>query len=102
MSLTPELKQLVDEKVKSGVYQTASEVVRETLRLLKARDEHVRLRADTTIYRKINAWNASSSAEDRSAPRRVKARSRCGPSGRSFVSNCNASRHERAMNPVTG
>ena len=47
VSLTPELEQLVNEKVQSGLYQTASEVVREALRLLKDRD-HAReqLRAD--------------------------------------------------------
>jgi antitoxin ParD1/3/4 len=36
--LTPELEQLVQEKVASGLYQTASEVVRDALRLLKERD----------------------------------------------------------------
>lgn len=46
VSLTPELEQLVNEKVGSGLYQTASEVVREALRLLKERDDHARLRAD--------------------------------------------------------
>jgi antitoxin ParD1/3/4 len=47
VSLTAELEQLVEEKVKSGLYQTASEVVREALRLLKQRDEsHAQLRAD--------------------------------------------------------
>ena len=39
VSLTPELESLVDEKVQTGMYQTASEVVREALRLLKQRDE---------------------------------------------------------------
>ncbi len=47
VSLTPELEQLVNEKVGSGLYQTASEVVREALRLMKERDqERERLRAD--------------------------------------------------------
>lgn len=47
VSLTPELEQLVNEKVKSGFYQTASEVVRAALRLLNERDqERERLRAD--------------------------------------------------------
>lgn len=45
VSLTPELEELVNEKVRSGLYQTASEVVREALRLLKQRDDEVR-RAD--------------------------------------------------------
>jgi len=38
VSLTPELERLVNEKVESGLYRTASEVVREALRLLKERD----------------------------------------------------------------
>jgi antitoxin ParD1/3/4 len=45
VSLTPELEALVIEKVRSGLYQTASEVVREALRLLKNRDDETR-RAD--------------------------------------------------------
>jgi len=39
VSLTPELEQLVNEKVESGMYHTASEVIRESLRLLQERDE---------------------------------------------------------------
>jgi antitoxin ParD1/3/4 len=39
VSLTPELEKLVQEKVASGLYQTASEVIREGLRLLKERDD---------------------------------------------------------------
>lgn len=39
VSLTPELERLINEKVESGLYQTASEVVREALRLLKERDQ---------------------------------------------------------------
>lgn len=47
VSLTPELERLVNEKVESGLYQTASEVVREALRLLKERDQaRELLRAD--------------------------------------------------------
>ncbi len=38
VSLTPQLEQLVHEKVKSGRYLSASEVVREGLRLLEERD----------------------------------------------------------------
>ncbi len=38
VSLTPELEQLVQQKVKSGRYLSASEVVREALRLLEERD----------------------------------------------------------------
>src|SRR5437762_3728164 len=47
VSLTPELERLVNEKVESGLYQTASEVAREALRLLKDRDQaREQLRAD--------------------------------------------------------
>lgn len=37
--LTPELEQLVQTKVQSGRYNSASEVVREALRLMEQRDE---------------------------------------------------------------
>ena len=46
VSLTPELEKLVNDKVKTGMYQTASEVIREGLRLLKERDSRSTLRAD--------------------------------------------------------
>lgn len=41
ISLTPELESLINRKVKSGQYNSAGEVVRESLRLL---DEQDRLR----------------------------------------------------------
>jgi antitoxin ParD1/3/4 len=37
--LTPELEQLVHNKVESGRYNSASEVVREALRLMEQKDE---------------------------------------------------------------
>ena len=45
VSLTKELEELVSGKVKTGLYQTASEVIREGLRLLEERDRlyHLRL-----------------------------------------------------------
>jgi antitoxin ParD1/3/4 len=39
VSLTPELERLVNDKVATGLYTSASEVVREALRLLKEQDE---------------------------------------------------------------
>ncbi|MEQ1603343.1 MAG: type II toxin-antitoxin system ParD family antitoxin [Pyrinomonadaceae bacterium] len=39
VSLTPELERIVNLKVESGQYNSASEVMREGLRLLQQRDE---------------------------------------------------------------
>ena len=39
VSLTPELERRIAERVESGLYTTASEVVREALRLLFEREE---------------------------------------------------------------
>jgi len=38
VSLTPQLEDLIKKKVESGLYGSASEVMREALRLLDARD----------------------------------------------------------------
>ncbi len=43
VSLTPELERLVKDKVASGLYTSASEVIREALRLLKGNDDARRL-----------------------------------------------------------
>ncbi|GIW05067.1 MAG: hypothetical protein KatS3mg059_1687 [Thermomicrobiales bacterium] len=45
VSLTPELEELIRRKVASGMYGSASEVVREALRLLEERDRLAHLRA---------------------------------------------------------
>ena len=39
VSLSPELEQLIEAKVKSGMYNSASEVIRAGLRLLQEQDE---------------------------------------------------------------
>lgn len=39
ISVTPEHEQFIEERVKSGKYQSASEVVREGLRLLQAHEQ---------------------------------------------------------------
>ena len=44
VSLTPELEQLIHKKVETGLYLSASEVVREALRLLEERDRIQALR----------------------------------------------------------
>lgn len=39
VSLTPELEQLIEQKVKTGMYSSASEVIRAGLRLLQEHDD---------------------------------------------------------------
>ena len=46
VSLTPELEDLVRDKVQSGRYLSASEVMREALRLLEERDKLQELRRE--------------------------------------------------------
>jgi antitoxin ParD1/3/4 len=46
VSLTPELEKLVNKKVQSGKYSSASEVVREGLRLLQEQDEMRRIKLE--------------------------------------------------------
>ncbi len=46
ISLTPELEELIKQKVATGMYHSASEVIREALRLLKERDEHHQMRIE--------------------------------------------------------
>lgn len=46
VSLTPELEEFVNEKVSSGLYNSASEVVRESLRLLRRQDELEKLQME--------------------------------------------------------
>lgn len=46
VSLTKELEHLVNKKVRSGLYHTASEVVREGLRLLEERDRLYQVRLE--------------------------------------------------------
>ena len=46
VNLTPELERAVREKVDSGLYNSASEVVREALRLMKERDALQQIRLE--------------------------------------------------------
>ena len=46
VSLTPELERFVDEKVQHGLYTSASEVVRDGLRLLNERDQERNAKLD--------------------------------------------------------
>ncbi|MBA3439042.1 MAG: type II toxin-antitoxin system ParD family antitoxin [Pyrinomonadaceae bacterium] len=46
VSLTQELDEFVNQKVNSGLYNSASEVIREGLRLLKEQDDLKRFRLE--------------------------------------------------------
>jgi len=56
--LTPELETLVQNKVKTGRYNSANEVVREALRLFEERD-HIRQLQIEELRKKINEGWAS-------------------------------------------
>lgn len=76
VSLTPELEQLVVEKVESGRYTSASEVIREALRLLEEQDQLKQRRlADVSQkidrgLKQLDDGHAISSAEARARLRR--------------------------------
>jgi antitoxin ParD1/3/4 len=53
ISLTPELERMVDDKVKSGRYASASEVIREGLRLLEEQEQLKQQRL-SEVRRKID------------------------------------------------
>ena len=58
VNLTPELEKLVHKKVKTGRYNSASEVVREALRLMEGRDS-VRFTALAEFHAEIDRRLAS-------------------------------------------
>jgi putative addiction module CopG family antidote len=79
ISLTPQLEKLVQDRVKSGRYTSASEVVREALRLLETHDraveELVHMRAEvSTGLQQLD--NGQSSPFDQAAVERIKRRGR--------------------------
>ena len=61
--LTAELEQLVQDRVKSGRYNSASEVVREALRLLEQRDEVFSLRKDALRKQIEEGWQSARRGE---------------------------------------
>jgi antitoxin ParD1/3/4 len=64
VSLTPELEELVAEKVRSGRYTSASEVIREALRLFETQEQLREKRLDeakTKIARGIAQLDAGQS-----------------------------------------
>jgi antitoxin ParD1/3/4 len=61
--LTPELEQLVQSRVKSGRYNSASEVVREALRLLEQRDEVFTRRKEEIGEQIEEGWQSAERGE---------------------------------------
>ena len=53
VSLTPKLEVFVKEKVNNGLYNSASEVIREALRLLEERDTLQKIKLDA-LRQEIN------------------------------------------------
>jgi antitoxin ParD1/3/4 len=66
VSLTPELEQFVNQKVESGKYQPASEVIRDGLRLLLERED---------IHQKKLAESAATSTSPSASSKPTRGRS---------------------------
>ena len=73
VSLTPELEEFVNSKVKSGRYNSASEVVREALRLLEDH-EQARSVQMTEFNAELARRLAALERGERADPREVRAR----------------------------
>jgi antitoxin ParD1/3/4 len=78
VSLTPELEQLIAQKLESGRYTSASEVIREALRLLEEQDQlrqgrlsAVRQKIDRGLAQ-LDRGEGIPASEARSRLRRVK------------------------------
>jgi antitoxin ParD1/3/4 len=63
IALTPHLDKLVQQRVASGRYQSASEVVREGLRLLEQRDEERNAELQQVRQQIEEGWQASERGE---------------------------------------
>lgn len=78
VSLTPELEALVQEKVKSGRYHSASEVVREALRLLEEQDQLRAVRLEevrTKIAKGLASLDRGEGIDGEEARKRLRAKS---------------------------
>jgi antitoxin ParD1/3/4 len=75
VNLTPEMENIVSSKVASGMYNSASEVVREALRLMNEQDELKRLRLENLraeIRRGIEASDRGEVFDGRKAMAEIK------------------------------
>ena len=73
VSLTPKLEQFIQTKVESGRYHTASEVVREALRLLEDR-EQARANQIAEFNRELGQRLASLDRGEKVDPAKVRSR----------------------------
>jgi len=65
VSLTPELEKFVSAKVEAGLYNSASEVVREALRLLEEHDQArgAQMAAfNQELGRRLDSWTVASTS----------------------------------------
>ena len=77
VSLTPELERLVEDKVESGEYKSASEVVRHALRLLSREEAEHEAKLEALrgeIQKGIDSLNAGRHSPKDEAFARVRAR----------------------------
>lgn len=63
ISLTPELDQFIDDRVESGLYESASEVVREGLRLLRHREDLQAKQLERVRAKVEKGWQQSERGE---------------------------------------
>lgn len=63
ISLTPELEQFIDSRVESGLYESASEVVREGLRMLRHREELQQKQVERVRAKIEQGWQESERGE---------------------------------------
>lgn len=80
VSLTPQLEELIKKKLKSGLYNSASEVIREALRLLEEQDRLKEMKLEELRKEVLAGLNQLDQGKakplDESAAKRIKARGR--------------------------
>jgi antitoxin ParD1/3/4 len=80
VNLTPQLEELVRSKVSSGLYSSASEVVREALRLLQEQDRQREVKLEE-LRREVHRGLDSGTSESwNAAELKAKARAKRGAS----------------------
>jgi antitoxin ParD1/3/4 len=78
VSLTPELEKFVSDKVEAGRYNSASEVVREALRLLEEHDQNRAMRLgefNRELGRRLASLDNSGNVKPADARARLKRKS---------------------------